>query len=59
LGFGGGYYDALLARCDADAPTIGLAFDEQIVERLPFEDHDRPVALIVTPTRVIRQRRSA
>ena len=59
LGFGGGYYDALLARCDADAPTIGLAFDEQIVDGLPFESHDRPVGLIVTPTRVIRQRRSA
>lgn len=54
LGFGGGYYDALLARCSTFVPTIGVAFDEQIVERLPSEGHDRPVSVVVTPTRVIR-----
>jgi len=58
LGFGGGYYDTLLARTRADAPTIGIAFDEQVVEGLPHESHDRPVSVIVTPTRVIRPKRS-
>jgi len=31
-----------------------VAFDEQIVARLPSEPHDRPVGVVVTPTRVIR-----
>ena len=54
LGFGGGYYDALLAACGAAVLSVGVAFDEQIVARLPSEPHDRPVGLVVTPTRVIR-----
>ena len=58
LGFGGGYYDALLAHSTTDAPTIGIAFDEQVVEGLPRENHDRPVSVIVTPTRVIRPKGS-
>ena len=35
------------------ATTIGLAFDEQVVDELPREAHDAPVALIVTPTETI------
>jgi 5-formyltetrahydrofolate cyclo-ligase len=53
LGFGAGYYDALLAALPAETLTIALAYDGQIVERVPRAVHDRPVHVIVTPTRTL------
>jgi 5-formyltetrahydrofolate cyclo-ligase len=51
LGRGKGYYDRLLAA--AGGKTCGVAFDEQIVERIPVEPHDSDVNCILTPTRWI------
>lgn len=48
LGQGGGWYDRFLPRLRDDAVTIGVAFDEQIVESLPVEDHDIAVDVVVT-----------
>ncbi len=53
LGRGGGHYDRGLARIGRQALKIGLAFDFQIVERLPVEARDVPVDLVVTETRMI------
>ena len=53
LGRGGGHYDRALARMDPKALKIGLAFDFQVVERLPAEARDMPVDLVVTETRMI------
>lgn len=53
LGFGGGYYDTLLADPGAP-PTVGIAYEEQLVDDVPHEDRDRPVDVLVTPTRTIR-----
>lgn len=41
LGKGGGYYDRLLAGCDAYA--MGCALSWQRVERIPREEWDRPL----------------
>ena len=38
IGHGHGYYDKLLEK--AKAPKIGLAFECQIVEKIPHEEHD-------------------
>lgn len=47
LGFGGGYYDRLLARQDlAKALKIGLAYGFQVVEELPREPWDLPVDVL-------------
>ncbi|MBC2666558.1 5-formyltetrahydrofolate cyclo-ligase [Novosphingobium flavum] len=51
LGQGGGHYDRWLAANPAAVP-IGLAWDVQRLESLPLEDHDRPLAAVVTPTRI-------
>jgi 5-formyltetrahydrofolate cyclo-ligase len=51
LGQGGGHYDRWLAAHPA-ALAIGLAWDCQLVEHLPLEPHDRPLAAVVTPTRL-------
>lgn len=48
LGYGGGFYDRLLADHGWRCPIWGLAFACQIVDRLPLEGHDRRVAAVVT-----------
>lgn len=54
LGYGGGHFDRLLARLRRGAVVVGVALDFQIVDELPVEEHDRPVAVVVTPTRTLR-----
>ena len=54
LGYGGGHFDRLLARLRRGVPVIGVAFDEQVVDRVPVASHDLGVTVIVTPTRTIR-----
>ncbi|MEE4450868.1 5-formyltetrahydrofolate cyclo-ligase [Novosphingobium resinovorum] len=51
LGQGGGHYDRWLAA-HPHAIAIGLAWDCQLAEELPVEPHDRPLAAVVTPTRI-------
>ncbi len=51
LGQGGGHYDRWLAANPA-VTAVGLAWDCQLVEELPLEPHDVPLAAIVTPTRL-------
>jgi 5-formyltetrahydrofolate cyclo-ligase len=48
LGRGHGYYDRFLSGLPDDAKTIGLAFDFQVVERLPRDSHDIPVWKTIT-----------
>ncbi len=53
-GYGGGFYDAFLARTRANVPRVGLAFGVQVIPRLECEDHDLPVTAIVTEDGVLR-----
>ena len=55
MGYGGGFYDTYLARA-AKAQRIALAFELQLVDKLPRETHDLPAHIIVTEQRVIRPR---
>lgn len=48
LGRGGGYYDRFLKRAPLDIPTIGLAFDFQIVDNLPLNEYDVSVNRVLT-----------
>lgn len=52
LGFGFGYYDKFLKKVPK-AVKIGLAFDFQVVDKIPKEEHDVPVDFIITEKRVI------
>jgi 5-formyltetrahydrofolate cyclo-ligase len=52
IGYGRGYYDSLLANASPGSTLIGLAFDCQIVDRVPMTGHDVPVGLIVTESGV-------
>jgi len=51
LGLGGGFYDRWLAS--VQAPTVGLAFSLQVVERVPHTERDHGVDRIVTENDVI------
>jgi 5-formyltetrahydrofolate cyclo-ligase len=52
LGRGGGYYDRFLARLKPSVTTVGLVFDQQIVDAVPTAKHDLAVDIIVTDRRV-------
>jgi 5-formyltetrahydrofolate cyclo-ligase len=52
IGHGLGYYDVLLKN-NTNAFLVGLAFEEQIVEKISEEPHDIPVDKIVTEKRII------
>lgn len=51
LGRGQGHYDRLLAN--VVGIKCGVAFDEQLVQRIPAEAHDIRMNCLVTPTRFI------
>jgi 5-formyltetrahydrofolate cyclo-ligase len=53
LGFGAGFYDRLLSRLPRDIPMVGLAFDFQVIPRLPSQPHDIMLDAIVTERCVI------
>jgi len=54
LGYGGGYYDRFLDRCDGHRVTrIALCFELQVVEEVPCLDHDHRIHLLVTEDRVV------
>lgn len=47
LGLGGGYYDRFLPRA-VNAKKIALAYDFQLVNKLPVESHDMRVDFVLT-----------
>jgi len=51
LGQGGGHFDRWLGAHPKCVP-IGLAWDCQLAETLPREDHDISLHAVITPTRV-------
>ena len=50
LGRGGGYYDRALVHARPEAVLVTVVFDDERVDELPREDHDRPVRAVVTPS---------
>jgi 5-formyltetrahydrofolate cyclo-ligase len=50
LGRGGGYYDRALVHARPDAVLVTVVFDDERVDELPREVHDRPVTAVVTPS---------
>ena len=51
IGHGKGFYDRLLKN--TNALIIALAFDFQIIEKIPTENHDRSADIIITEKRII------
>lgn len=52
LGYGGGWYDRLLASAPKNAVKIGVAYSFQVVDSLPAEAHDMPLTDIIVGGKV-------
>ena len=55
LGQGGGCYDRFIPHLRGDCLVVGVAFDEQICESVPYGVHDRRMDYVVTPSRIIQR----
>lgn len=54
VGFGAGYYDRFLDKVNFKIPTIGLAYDFQIIDSfIEIEDYDIPIDYVLTEERII------
>ena len=52
LGYGGGFYDKLLADgLSQGAWLVAGAFECQMVEKVPVDEHDMPMDVVVTEDR--------
>lgn len=51
LGYGTGYYDRFLKS--VDATRMGVAFDVTTIDIMPVAEHDVPMDLLVTETRLL------
>ena len=52
IGYGKGYYDRLLKK--TKAVKVGLAFELQLIDKVPNHPHDVPVDMVVSEKRVMR-----
>lgn len=57
LGWGRGYFDRVLTKLPPHVRSAGLAFNMQLVSRVPRDQFDVPVDMVVTESRVIRSRK--
>jgi len=53
VGYGGGFYDRLLARAQG-IPKAGIAFECQVIAEVPHTGHDLSVDLLITEKRTLR-----
>lgn len=49
LGWGLGYFDRCLASLSPAPPVFAVVFDDEVLDQLPADPHDRPVTGWVTP----------
>ncbi len=47
LGYGGGFYDRLLAACPS-IPSLSLALPQQLLPAIPTDEHDLPVTRVLS-----------
>lgn len=52
LGYGKGYYDRFFHSLKHRPLLVGVAFDFQLLDHIPKQEHDVPLDLLVTPSGV-------
>lgn len=55
VGYGRGYFDRLLRQLRGDAWSVGLAFECQLFDQVPMDEHDVPLDMIVTEEAAYRR----
>lgn len=53
MGYGGGFYDRFMEKYP-DVLRVALAYEEQLVEEVPREAHDKSVNIIATEKRLVK-----
>jgi 5-formyltetrahydrofolate cyclo-ligase len=53
IGTGEGYYDRFIPKLSNTTRKVALALDDQIIQQVPMESHDKHVDIIVTDARII------
>lgn len=54
IGFGKGYYDRILCRLKKDAKAVAVAYDFQVLEEVPSEEHDIKMDMIITEKNIYK-----
>jgi 5-formyltetrahydrofolate cyclo-ligase len=54
MGWGQGYFDRTLGSMESCPPVYAVVFDEELVDSVPSEVHDKRVNGVVTPGGVVR-----
>ena len=54
MGWGQGYFDRTLGSMESCPPVYAVIFDEELVDSVPSEVHDKRVDGVVTPSGVVR-----
>lgn len=60
LGYGGGYYDRFIRSCQRaswdDPIQLAVAFDMQLVDKVPMEEHDLEIDIIITESGIVKDK---
>ena len=51
MGYGGGYYDTYIDKYKIEN-TVAIAFDIQLKDEVPFEEHDKIMKTVITENRI-------
>lgn len=50
MGWGRGYFDRALASLEKPPAVFAVVYDEELLDSVPCESHDRPVDGVITPS---------
>ena len=53
IGAGFGFYDRLIPNLPITTRKVSLAFEEQILQQVPMEHHDKYIDILITDQRII------
>jgi 5-formyltetrahydrofolate cyclo-ligase len=53
VGTGNGYFDQFIPKLPITARKVSLAFEDQLIQQIPMESHDKYVDIIITEKRII------
>jgi len=53
IGIGKGFFDQFIPKLPITARKVTLAFEDQLIQQIPMESHDKYVDIIITEKRII------
>ena len=53
IGTGMGFYDRLIPKLPITTRKVALSFEDQLIQQIPMEHHDKHIDIIITDQRII------